>query len=732
MKQSRMVLVILAAVLLPALSSHDRPAQACGWSSTTETVTRLHPDLPLDHFAAGHLGILRPTYARSYLVVAYRHLQGIGMSDEERRGALDLWNDRLGTGSASTPPERPWLDAKQRILGAQPQPSIPTSTTHHYARIENCLPDAFEHAASVLEARATQHGAKHAAVRGWVKRQDAVFDHCDGTGQAVPPVATNEPAWAKADAAYQQASATFYGGRYAQAEQQFRAIANDPSSPWRHLGRYLVARAITRHALMQGPQPNQPSLVRAEGELRSLLADPAAQSMHGPARRYLQLVRFRTEPDALQAELAVRLARDRLDDDFRGALDDYTSLIDRRPDPTALTAPASDRLSAWIGVVQSDDAAAFDRAESLYKQTKTTVWLVAALTKATPSHGARLDPLLQAAAAVPASHPGYLSARFHRLRLLAARNPSGALFAEVKSVLASSTQRDGTSAKNALLELAVRFAPTLDELLDHAVTVPAGVEEDGGPVVRPRDGAAPQLHPAAAGLLSSKLRVSDLARAAKSPRLPDAVRAQVAVAAWVRAVLLDDDKTRSALAPVVVSLNPPLRSYVERGMAARSRAGRRLALIEMMLEAPATSVSVFAWRAGGIGPGGIDSVYDAKWWCGSAAVAGSAGNSWQSPGSKPGFDVRFLTAAQRRERDRQVRALEQLGAAPTFLANEAAALAKVLPADPRIPKLLHLAVRATRFGCKDEGTTPASRKAFRLLHDKYPSSEWTKKTPYYY
>jgi hypothetical protein len=32
----------------------------------------LHPDLPLEPYAAGTLGVLQPAYARSYLYVAFR------------------------------------------------------------------------------------------------------------------------------------------------------------------------------------------------------------------------------------------------------------------------------------------------------------------------------------------------------------------------------------------------------------------------------------------------------------------------------------------------------------------------------------------------------------------------------------------------------------------------------------------------------------------------------------
>ena len=58
--------------------------------------------------------------------------------------------------------------------------------------------------------------------------------------------------------------------------------------------------------------------------------------------------------------------------------------------------------------------------------------------------------------------------------------------------------------------------------------------------------------------------------------------------------------------------------------------------------------------------------------------------------------------------------------------------AKAHPNDPRLPEALHYFVRATRYGCVDKSIGPYSRKAFDLLHRKYPNSEWTKKTPYWF
>lgn len=48
-----------------------------------------HPDMPRPEFIDGRLGVLRPSFARSYLVVAYRYLDGVGM--DERDGITIDW-----------------------------------------------------------------------------------------------------------------------------------------------------------------------------------------------------------------------------------------------------------------------------------------------------------------------------------------------------------------------------------------------------------------------------------------------------------------------------------------------------------------------------------------------------------------------------------------------------------------------------------------------------------------
>jgi hypothetical protein len=116
--------------------------------------------------------------------------------------------------------------------------------------------------------------------------------------------------------------------------------------------------------------------------------------------------------------------------------------------------------------------------------------------------------------------------------------------------------------------------------------------------------------------------------------------------------------------------------------------------------------------------GEIDDFRD-NWWCAPTQNA-----------APPIPD--FLSEADKAAAAREVEKLAALGTAPNYLAAQAVAYATRKPDDPRAAEALHLAVRSTRYGCKDDETTQFSRQAFQLLHKRYPASEWAKKTKYYY
>src|SRR3954453_12450521 len=89
----RKVLILLFAVFVAALSW--RIARACVLDPPRAVFSlSRHPDLPRNDFLNGKLGILRPSFERGYLVLAYRQLNGIGLDDREKEQARDFFKDR--------------------------------------------------------------------------------------------------------------------------------------------------------------------------------------------------------------------------------------------------------------------------------------------------------------------------------------------------------------------------------------------------------------------------------------------------------------------------------------------------------------------------------------------------------------------------------------------------------------------------------------------------------------
>jgi hypothetical protein len=80
----------------------------------------------------------------------------------------------------------------------------------------------------------------------------------------------------------------------------------------------------------------------------------------------------------------------------------------------------------------------------------------------------------------------------------------------------------------------------------------------------------------------------------------------------------------------------------------------------------------------------------------------------------------------------EIAALGAMKTATGFVGEHVMARAATTPKDPALPWLLHVVVKSTRGGCLDGDAKELSRKAFRLLHQRYPKSEWAAKTPYHY
>src|SRR5260221_4063394 len=187
-----LALIISVSFILP------QHTQACGPFFTDAIfVYSKHPDLPFENFAAGKLGVLQTSWARSYLVAAYRNLTGNRLSESEAKAIKSLWDDRLNNTFEANDDEwiKKWNGARKRVPGLAAPPEIKAyrnrEKPHEYETYLNCQQDAFENAEATLNERIKQFGADSLGVKSWLAAQDMVFANCS-EGAHIPSAAAAE------------------------------------------------------------------------------------------------------------------------------------------------------------------------------------------------------------------------------------------------------------------------------------------------------------------------------------------------------------------------------------------------------------------------------------------------------------------------------------------------------------------------------------------------------------
>ncbi len=306
----------------------------CGPSYVTPIYTvRKSPEFPYEEFAAGRLGLIKPTFHRSVLFAAYRWVNGGGLSGEEQRAMTEVWRAEFrhepyiddATGEAV----KAWIEKRKSV--ADPEEELPVIYVEReyggFSFFPNCTQNAFETAAETLADRAASHGNDDRYVREWVRGQDAVFTNCSSGKQLPAGLDPSWPQWLQKDRQYQLAAAAFYAMSYDEARERFAAIAIDHESPWRETADYLVARTLIRQASV------------ASGDARSdkyyALADEHLQRFASTSGKYADsaqklqaLIKYRLTPRDRVQELARTLVYYG-GPNFRQDVIDYTWLMDK-------------------------------------------------------------------------------------------------------------------------------------------------------------------------------------------------------------------------------------------------------------------------------------------------------------------------------------------------------------------------------------------------------------------
>ncbi|HEX8473758.1 MAG TPA: hypothetical protein VF666_06965 [Pyrinomonadaceae bacterium] len=771
----KLLLVALAISLLAV----PRPVSACGPFSLEAVFTfRAHPDFPLERFARGDIGVLQPTYARSYLFAAYRHMAGAGFNEAEQKALVALWNERLENywESPATNWIARWAEMRARVGSVGKAPSIEvyraTEKPDEHDTFYNCHEDAFITATATLDERIKKFGAEHPSLKSWVEAQDQVFANCS-EGQRIPPYASADAdPLIRADRAYQIAAANFYATRFDDARRAFDEIARDASSPWRTRAPYLAARAMLRKGSLNEEPVKTEAFGEAEKQLQRVLEDRSLAATHDDARRLLGLVRLRLRPAERLRELAESALRRDAQKSLKQDVLDYTLILDKfindEPPPSERkfkdlpNVGRDDDVTDWVMTFQVTDADALRHSLQKWEKTSTLPWLVASLSKINVGHKA-IPSLLEAASRVEPESGAFVSVVFHSVRLLTEAGRDDEARRRLDALLTQDRATFPPSALNLLLSQRMRLARDLDEFLRFAQRVPSAFSynEDGRQL--PADtkelekdehlktyvGGRTLFDDDAASIMNRHMPLALLRDAARSNVLPDSLRREVAVAAWVRAVLLNDREADRELTPVLVALVPEMRGYLNADVDGTDDA-RKFSALYAILKFPGVSPYVGVGVARETPVKEIDN-YRNNWWCSfdietspstsenvektadsTSKDAGSTDSASRAATRARASSFKFLNASQVAAASREGARLASLGTAPNHLSRLAVEWGNKFPDDPRVPEALHLAVKSTRYGCSDQQTGALSKAAHTLLHRRYPRSEWTKKTPYWF
>lgn len=261
---------VVSIILIFAFSTNLFP---CGPSYVTPVFDyKRAPENPYENFAAGRIGIVKPTYHRSVLFAAYRYLNGGAFSADEQKALIDVWNAEFNHKNyiADDVSEtlKQWLEERKSIVGKEEKlPDIYVEREYGgYDFFPNCTKSAFETAVETLKDRAASHGADSRDVKEWVAGQDAVFSNC-ASGRQMPAEAHPAmPEWLQKDRAYQTAAAAFYALDYEEAKRRFAAIAQDAASPWQETAAYLVGRTMIRQASLTKDKEKADAIYAEAGE----------------------------------------------------------------------------------------------------------------------------------------------------------------------------------------------------------------------------------------------------------------------------------------------------------------------------------------------------------------------------------------------------------------------------------------------------------------------------------
>jgi hypothetical protein len=235
-----------------------------------------------------------------------------------------------------------------------------------------------------------------------------------------------------------------------------------------------------------------------------------------------------------------------------------------------------------------------------------------------------------------------------------------------------------------------------------------------------------------AAFFNERMPLSVLREAALNEQLPEHLKKFLVSAVWTRAFLLGNEPVEREFSDLMSRYAKEYAPLFSKYANAANPSDREAAAMLVILNYPTLQPYVpVGFGRENSPPTSIDSIRG-NWWCVEDEASEDERSYDRYPFEYPKSRPNFLTAAQTAAALREHKQIISSGNAATFLARRAIEFAKRNQNHRQTPEILHLAVRATRYGCTDDKTVIYSKEAFTILHKRYPKSVWTSKTPYWF
>ncbi len=432
---------------------------------------------------------------------------------------------------------------------------------------------------------------------------------------------------------------------------------------------------------------------------------------------------------------------------------------------------------------------ALAHATQRWRTSHDAAWVVAALSLA-DAQDSETPALLTAAGSIPPSAPGWLSVQHDLIRLTLFSTQPEVSRRRLDAILARTDL--SVSDRNVFTSQRAQVASSLDDFarfaLRHRVCGEAGYPNTWDATteacVRERwdidqiqssgiyDGVGDK---GAIGWGEDALAIIDRAPLAdrialsRNPTIPAKLRLDVALTSYGRAVLLQDDAAIDGLARDLETLLPIMAKDFHDIQTAQPGAGKRFAEFVVLAKIPGIRTDLIDYER----PEGAHVADFERYWTDwvilkrpGAPTAPPPLIRYQSDGANFQSDVQdgvwpdaatdltclgecgrgsaplrtpevFAAGAAKAAAERALyfktdhaddkpEPTPPPGAVDVW--DEMLEYAKAYPTDPRIPETLYWLVHVGHFGGSHNHS---GKRAFELLHSRYPKSAWAKKTPYY-